>query len=140
MNIFNNTKRNKITEPQNFARLDLKSIKIWTFWENFKIYIRKSQWKLIFYPFTIRSSLTLAIFTALENRQHHFTTTVFRFRWIFPLPLRASLINNIFNLCHVFWWTKISCICKMSCANVLMKKYWRMNIGWETSGHTFSHE
>ena len=33
------------------ARLGKKPIKIWNFWENFKIYIQKFQWKRDFYPF-----------------------------------------------------------------------------------------
>ena len=32
----------------NFCPFGQKQIKIWNFWENFKIYIRKSQWKLDF--------------------------------------------------------------------------------------------
>ena len=33
-----------------FARLGEKPIKIWNFWENFKIYMQKSQWKIDFLP------------------------------------------------------------------------------------------
>ena len=35
---------------QIFASLGEKPIKIWNVWENFKIYIRKSQWKIDFLP------------------------------------------------------------------------------------------
>ena len=54
---------------QNFARLGEKSIEIWNFWENFKIYIKKSQWKIDFLPIFSPIFQNLCHFMHLWNTQ-----------------------------------------------------------------------
>ena len=44
-----------------FERLGNKPIKIWNFWENSKMYMQKSQWKIDFLPIFLQSSTTFVI-------------------------------------------------------------------------------
>ena len=69
-------------------------IKIWNFWENFKISIRKSQWKIDFSSFLYDVPGPLRVHTALDNNiifLHHFSVSGEKAS---PLLLRAPLLEE----------------------------------------------